>query len=477
MAFAPDDHGQAVLVGLDDDVAFLVREDALDAARLVAADVFFEDGGFVVGAFDAEGVATGRDGGRLIERFDAATVDGDDGAGRQRVEGEGAGARGGVHADSGEHRGDGGRGDRHGAAAHEPTARVIRARPRASGDGLAAEVAADVLGEVGGGGVAAVGILLQRLQHDRLDVQVQRGDDRARRRRVFRRDPLDEVPDVRLDERGAAGEHLIEDGAERVDVAARVDAARLAEGLLRRHVLRRSHDHARERQRRAGVDLAREAEVGHEDAEPDGAAAGDVQRRVGGVSRGDESLSVGVVGQKDVTGLDVAVDHSVGVGVVEGEGDVGGDLERRARRKAAHRRDQLVEREPLDEGHRVERAAVVFADLVHRKEVRVLQPRHQTRFAHEAHVFLGIGARPVGEDLQRDGAAEFGVEGAVDHAHAAAAELAAQFVSAEGLHPRRRLYRRRGARATAIVWSCPPFGGTVEWSEGASLSLLRFEHG
>ena len=73
--------------------------------------------------------------------------------------------------------------------------------------------------------VAHVGTLLERLQHDLLDVR--RHHAELRRRNRLLREVLDEDLAVALaDERHAAGQHLVEHDAERVDVGAVIDACR-----------------------------------------------------------------------------------------------------------------------------------------------------------------------------------------------------------------------------------------------------------
>ncbi len=105
-------------------------------------------------------------------------------------------------------------------------------------------------------------------------------------------------------ERPLAGQHLVEDHAQAVDVAAGVDVVRLAARLFGRHVGRRAHDLAVRRHRLAvGVALG-EAEVG--DVRP--------------------ALAV----EEDVRRLDVAVDDAVVVGVLQGVGHLGDELGRPA---------------------------------------------------------------------------------------------------------------------------------------------------
>ncbi len=100
------------------------------------------------------------------------------------------------------------------------------------------------------------------------------------------------------DERRSAGHHLVENDAERVDVAPRVDAE--AFRLLWREVGGGSHHRTGLGQALIGVHGPCDPEVG--------------------------DLHLTLVGDEDVSGLDVAVDHPMAVRVVERKSDIRGDL-------------------------------------------------------------------------------------------------------------------------------------------------------
>ena len=84
--------------------------------------------------------------------------------------------------------------------------------------------------------------------------------------------------------------------------------------------------------------------------------------------------------------------------------------------------DALRERLSLEQFHRDEVPAFVLADRVDRADVRVIQRRGRARLALKPLERDGIGARRVGQELQRDAAAELRVFGFVDDAHTAGAE-------------------------------------------------------
>ena len=163
-----------------------------------------------------------------------------------------------THADRGADHGRHQTGERDGAGAddqlvpaHEPAGAVERAR-RARHHRLVREMAPDVVGELRRRAVAALAVLLDRLEHDPVEVAAQsarergrvgraRAGDRGRRAgRAWRSGPRGAAPRARgsggaarrerrcdrlLGQRAHAGEQLVEHHAERVDVGARVDVA------------------------------------------------------------------------------------------------------------------------------------------------------------------------------------------------------------------------------------------------------------
>ena len=163
-----------------------------------------------------------------------------------------------------------------------------------------------------------------------------------------------------LDERRAAvrrpaGEAVVEQRPERVDVGAAVE--RVALRLLGRDVVAGSEHPPGIRQRRRVVD-ARDAEVGQ--------------------------LGVAVRGQQHVVRLDVAMDHAALVGVRERRGHLDGDRERLRDRQGALQRDALVQVAPVDELADDERAPVGLAAVDDRDDARVREQRERARLALEA---------------------------------------------------------------------------------------------
>ena len=136
----------------------------------------------------------------------------------------------------------------------------------------------------------------------------------------------------RAGERRVSGQHLVGDAPQRVDVGTRGEVA-LAHGLLGTHV---------------GWGAERHAGLGHP-----GAA---------GAARGERDAEVGddcaTIVQEDVLRLDVAVDHSVAMGIVERAGDLGRYAYCIAERELLLAGEARAEGLALDVGHDVEQQVV-----------------------------------------------------------------------------------------------------------------------
>ena len=205
------------------------------------------------------------------------------------------------------------------------------------------------------------------------------------RRRLVAQDRGDEADLGVAGERPAAGEHLVEDGAEREDVGPRVDRPPLR--LLRRHVGRGAEDRCRAVCRAPSSSLRsaprsielREAEVEHLRA----AVARD-QMLAGLMSRWTMPAACAAASAD-------AICAAYASAVATGSGPP---------------RQQRVERHAIDELHRDERRAVVLVDLVDGDDVRVVERRGGARFLDEAARPSGSAGRLGRQDLDRDRAAE-----------------------------------------------------------------------
>jgi hypothetical protein len=208
-------------------------------------------------------------------------------------------------------------------------------------------------------------------------------------------DPLREI--VAAIVRQAAGERLVQRGAQRVHVGARVDLVHRSAQLLRRRVGKRSEELARSGDAQAlRVDRCgeRDAEIEH-------------QRRAARVDQ-------------DVRGLEIAVDHAALVRMSDGRrdaaehGDDGGDV-------GLYFSRPLVERTAVDELHRVPRRSADDSAVVQRHQVRMVEPREQLDFALEA---LALARSAVArQELERDLATCGELFGAIDDSLSAAAKL------------------------------------------------------
>ena len=196
-------------------------------------------------------------------------------------------------------------------------------------------------------------------------------------------------------ERRPAGEHLEEDRAERVDVAASIERGVVR--LLRAHVGGRA-----DQQSRLG-----EAGLG-----------GDAHR-ASHAEIGDDRVAFL---EEDVLRLHVAVDHLLAVSVVERVGHLARQPERLRRRQAALPVEQVAEGAAFDVGRDVIEEAAGLARVVERQQVGVLQARGDLDLAQEA-----LGAELLADSrlkhLERDDAVVPEVVGAVDHRHPAMPDL------------------------------------------------------
>jgi hypothetical protein len=141
-------------------------------------------------------------------------------------------------------------------------------------------------------------LLLEQLEHQRLEIRRHLGPVPGRRHRPRVQVLADHRHRVVPHEGGPPGQHLVQRGAEGVEIRARRDAA--ADGLLGRHVGGGAHHRALLGDAGA-IERDGEAEV----AELDGA----------------------VRGEPDVGGLEIAVDDALTVGVPEGCAELLGDVE------------------------------------------------------------------------------------------------------------------------------------------------------
>ncbi len=159
----------------------------------------------------------------------------------------------------------------------------------------AIEEAVEVVSQRVGVGVAEVGLLLQALQADRLQISRYPGPEPGRRHRLLGADLLDRVGRRRSPKGRSACEQFVKDRAQGVLVDEWAGVMGLAAGLLRGHVIWRADNGA-------GAGLVRV-----------------VAEAFGQAEVGDLGTAVG--GHEDVGRLEVAVDYPLDVGSVDGAGE------------------------------------------------------------------------------------------------------------------------------------------------------------
>ena len=174
-------------------------------------------------------------------------------------------------------------------------------------------------------------------------------------------------------ERLFAGGHLVQHHAKRKQVAAGVD--RLAAGLLRRHVDGGSRNHAHSGQRVVGASVVFGPEVVHQLRQPE-----------------VENLHLSAGGQKDVGGLDVAMDDALGVRRHQRVGHLHPDVEHLSIAIGVAG-DVLLQALPLKLLHDDEGVAVVVFNAVDRADIRMVQQRGGPGLARKTFQRLGIAGQ------------------------------------------------------------------------------------
>ena len=203
-------------------------------------------------------------------------------------------------------------------------------------------------------------------------------------------------------ERRLAGQALVEDAAEGVAVGAAVHRA--AGGLFGGRVPGGAEE-------RPGAAEGAVVAVGPGQAEVD-------QVDVLGVAVQDRR------GEQDVARLDVAVDQAAGVGGVQGPGHLVEDGQGAGRVEAALGLEDAPQVGGVDVAHGQVQQAAVLAGAVDGDDVGVVDGGGDPHLAQEPGPEVRVAGQGRGQQLERHRpAAEPGLLGPVDHAHAAAAGL------------------------------------------------------
>ena len=145
-----------------------------------------------------------------------------------------------------------------------------------------------------------------------------------------------------------------------------------------------------------------------------------------------QNLGVAALGDKNVGGLDVAMDDSFGVGGIERVRNLDGQ---RQNLFDLHRWpcDPMLQRHAIQKLHGDEGLAVLFANFVDGADVGMVQGRSRLRLALKPGQRLGIFGHVIRQELQGDKAVQGYILGLVNHAHPAAAEFLDDAVVRDGL--------------------------------------------
>ena len=222
-------------------------------------------------------------------------------------------------------------------------------------------------------------------------------------------------------ERTPAGQHFIEDAAERPDVGTPIDGPTTR--LFRRHVRGRPQNDAllrhRRRRNRGGV--------GEAGLSRQSCALSRVERfRQSEV----EHLDGAVVSHLDVRRFQVTVNDSLVVSRAHRLGDLLRNGDRLVDWNRTER-DAVRQRRTLHQFHDEGGHAVGAFEPVDRGDVRMIQRSQEFGFTLKARETFGVGNQRLGENLHGHGALEATVSGAIDLAHAALADECNHFICAE----------------------------------------------
>ena len=138
-------------------------------------------------------------------------------------------------------------------------------------------------------------------------------------------------------------------------------------------------------------------------------------------------------GDENIRGLDVAVNDARAVRGIQRVGDFDAEREQRLQLQAAMPGESLLQRGAFQILHRDEGAAVLLADVMNGADVGMIQRGGGSSLAAEPAQRLPVPSEFVGQELERDEAAEPGVLRFVNDTHSAAAKLLDDAVVGEGL--------------------------------------------
>ena len=135
-----------------------------------------------------------------------------------------------------------------------------------------------------------------------------------------------------------------------------------------------------------------------------------------------ENLGVSALGDKDIRGLDVAVDNTLRVRGIERVGNLDGQTEQNIGFHGPAG-DAMLQRYAVEKLHCEKGMAILLPDFVDGADIRMVERRSRPRLALEPRQGLRVFDHLIGKELQGDKAVEGYIFRLVNHAHATAPEL------------------------------------------------------
>ena len=235
--------------------------------------------------------------------------------------------------------------------------------------------------------IALIDILGKRLLDNAVHLNRDRAPQRRHRFGLFVEDRVQRRLRISPGERRSAGQHFIEDHAERPEIRATIHRPPLS--LLGRHIRRR----------------------------PDGSAVLSEAAEIGDLRQSEvHHLEGSLAGKHQVGALDVTVDDALLVSLLQTAGGLGRQRQRFLERQRSLL-NLLLQRRPVNIGHRDEHAAVRFADLKYCGDVRVIERCDRFGLAQETSFLLAGAHKILSDELEGDNTVEVEILRLVDLSH------------------------------------------------------------
>ncbi len=306
--------------------------------------------------------------------------------------------------------------------------------PRGPGlDRLAVQPAAQVVGQLLGGPVPLVPLLLEALEADRFQIARDLGIQAGRGNGLLREHLQKRGFHCPGAKRRPAGQLFVKQRTQGIDVCGRTDLLGLAAGQLGCHVAGRAEDRASLRQALAAFQALGQPEVrdfglvrgawsvvtGPRFFTASGVTAPPPAARA---TTGRAAAHAFPAHQQDIGGFEVAVNDALLMRVVDGAGQGLGQLGG-GPSGLRHAVDVVRQGAAFHKFHGEKGAVLVAAHLENLHDIRMTHLGNGLGFIQEAHELLGPGIFAGQYHLQGDEAVERQLPRLVDDAHAAPAQL------------------------------------------------------